>query len=217
MTADIATDAPATEATAPATEAPPTASAARSEALAAARKTKMDELYEGQKYTIEAEIKLKDGKKFITPFGNKGSNGYLLKNVDPNADGEKKTHIIGRSVLDQVAEVYSAVELPAKTRKRRTAEEKAADDVRVKAERAAKKEQRDAERAAAAQAKADEKMRIRMEAAADIERQVAEQKAAAQAAEVAAANAAGDAEDTAGAPAPATATVTEDDDLLANV
>lgn len=163
-----------------ATEAPATGPS-RSDSLAATRKAKMDELYLGQHYKIEAEIRLTEGRKFTTPFGNQGKNGFLLKNVDESAEGEKRTHIIGASVLEQVAETYQAVELPVKSRKRRTTEQKAADEQAAKAQREAKKQEKAAERARVLQAKADEKAAQRAEATAEIERQVAAQKAAAAA------------------------------------
>jgi hypothetical protein len=163
-----------------ATEAPATGPS-RSDSLAATRKAKMDELYLGQHYKIEAEIRLTEGRKFTTPFGNQGKNGFLLKNVDESAEGEKRTHIIGASVLEQVAETYKAVELPVRARKRRTTEQKAADEQAVKAQREAKKQEKAAERARILQAKADEKAAQRAEATAEIERQVAAQKAAATA------------------------------------
>lgn len=182
MTADTVT-APEADAEAPAEATEPSeAGVDRGQRLTETRKAKMDALYQGQHYRVEAVIALTEGRKFVTPFGNKGSHGFLLKNDNAEATGEQKSHIIGASVLQQVAETYGAVELPAKARKRRTAEEKAADDVKAKADREAKKQAKAAERAAKVQAKADAAAAERIAAAEEIERQVAEQRAQAEAA-----------------------------------
>lgn len=56
----------------------------RSERLRAARKDKSDRLFgEGRKYEIRKHVKVPAGSpKFITPFGNKGSDGFLMTQVE---------------------------------------------------------------------------------------------------------------------------------------
>jgi hypothetical protein len=106
----------------------------RAEALLATHRQKMDELFSGKKYEIVKEVHLNEGQHFQTPFGNKGRHGFALREVS-----DHKNHFtVGASVLRKAAEEYGAVELPtAPPRKRRTKEQKAADDARLAAERAA--------------------------------------------------------------------------------
>jgi hypothetical protein len=85
-----------------------------------------DRLYKGQHYTIVREIHLTDGSKFKTPFGHLGVKGYVLVNDNPEIAndpeaGDMAKHIVGRTLLEQIAGTYSAVELPAKRRPGRPA------------------------------------------------------------------------------------------------
>jgi hypothetical protein len=105
----------------------------RAASLQATRQQKMDELFRGKKYEIFKEVHLEGDNRFETPFGNKGRHGFALREVG-NPDNK---FIVGATMLQQVAEQYGAVEVPAKDRKRRTKEQKAADDAKAAEEKAA--------------------------------------------------------------------------------
>lgn len=93
----------------------PTEMKNRSASLAANRKAKMDELFEGKKFTILQEIHLNGDERFVTPFGNKGRNGFAI-----SEDGNPSNRfIIGATVLKQVAAEYGAVTLPEPKRKKK--------------------------------------------------------------------------------------------------
>jgi hypothetical protein len=107
----------------------------RGEKMAATRAKKMTDLFEGQKYRILAEIHLGADEQYMTPFGNRGRHGYVLKNTDTGVK-----IMVGETVLRQAASVFDAIlDLPPiePKRKRRTRAEKAADDARIAAERVA--------------------------------------------------------------------------------
>jgi len=114
----------------------------RAASLQASRQVKMDALFKDKKYKILKEVHLKDDERFQTPFGNKGRNGYALQLEDGQepSEGMPAKFVIGETMLAQIARDYQAVEVPAKERKRRTKEQKAADDAaaaKAKAEAAA--------------------------------------------------------------------------------
>ncbi len=109
---------------------PPTVSGevplSRSEKMSQTRTGKMRSLFYGKKYKILGEVHLKEDEQFQTPFGNKGRNGFVLKEVDT---GTKI--IVGEAVLRKANEQYDSIlDLPpAKPkRSRRTKAQKAADD-----------------------------------------------------------------------------------------
>jgi len=116
---------------APAPEAP---KRSRAEALLETRDQKLKELFAGKKFEIVKKVDLDEGQFFQTPLGNKGRHGYALREV-----GNPGNHFtVGESVLRTAAAEFQAVELPPEPpRKRRTKEQKAADDAREAAEKAA--------------------------------------------------------------------------------
>ncbi len=108
----------------------------RSTALRAARASRMAEWFEGRCWRVATELTtessvwtvrqgefwIKDGKVFKTPFGNRGTHGYVLQEVDPKtgADVWKKDGIepsrasFGWITISHAAEMYpgSIVEVP---------------------------------------------------------------------------------------------------------
>lgn len=124
----------------------------RVQSLLETRQGKMDALFKGKKYKIAKEIKLEGEDRFVTPFGNKGRNGFALQLVsgEPAVIDDKKLDkfIIGETMLKQVHTEYDAIEggLPEKPRKRRTKEQKAADDAKAAEEKAAKAAAKEAEK-----------------------------------------------------------------------
>ncbi len=102
----------------------------RSEKMSQTRAGKMKDLFQGKKYKILGEVHLSkdDNEQFQTPFGNKGRNGFVLKEA---ASGAKI--IVGEAVLRKADELYrSILNLPpAKPkRSRRTKAQKAEDDAK---------------------------------------------------------------------------------------
>lgn len=77
----------------------------RGASLLATRKQKMDELFAGKSFDIVEEVHLEGEDRFVTPFGNKGRNGFMLAEVgNPN-----NTFIIGETMLKQVETDYKAI------------------------------------------------------------------------------------------------------------
>ncbi len=100
----------------------------RSEKMSQTRADKMRALFQGKKYKILGEVHLSkdDGEQFQTPFGNKGRNGFVLKE-----DETGSKIIVGEAVLRKADEQYSSILNlpPAKPkRSRRTKAQKAEDD-----------------------------------------------------------------------------------------
>jgi hypothetical protein len=93
----------------------PTEMKDRSASLAANRKAKMDELFAGKKFTILQEIHLNGDERFVTPFGNKGRNGYAIS----EEGNPSNRFIVGATVLKQAAAEYGAVTLPEPKRKKK--------------------------------------------------------------------------------------------------
>jgi hypothetical protein len=74
----------------------------RSIALRAARATRMSDWFEGRSWRVcteltyetpemvvrQGEFWIKDGKVFKTPFGNKGTHGYILQEVQPGTGAD---------------------------------------------------------------------------------------------------------------------------------
>lgn len=112
----------------------------RTASLLATRQEKMDTLFKGKKYKIAKEIHLEGDERFVTPFGHKGRNGYalVLESGEPAVIDDKKLDkfVVGETMLKEIAEKYQAVEVPVKERKRRTKEQKAADDAKAAEENA---------------------------------------------------------------------------------
>lgn len=124
------------------------ASAGRGAALQATRTAKLNKLFsEGRTYTFVRQIDLDEGNTFTTPFGNKGRHGFHIRRTGGPAveegvipievGSDEKGFIVGESMLKQIGEQYSEIQnVPVKERKRRTKEQKAADDAAA-AEKAA--------------------------------------------------------------------------------
>jgi hypothetical protein len=106
--------------------------------MADTRAKKMAELFEGHRYAILGEIHLGDDEQFMTPFGNKGRHGWVIKDTQSG-----KKIMVGETVLRKAASMFDAIEglPPAKpTRHRRTKAQKAEDDARKAAELAENQE-----------------------------------------------------------------------------
>jgi hypothetical protein len=105
---------------------------AKSEALKETRAEIMKRLFDGRKWKVLKEVHLGKNEqtglpdRFKTPFGNKGSHGFVLQEV--REDDQDVREVVGATVLKRAAEEFGAVELPVKQRKRRTKEQKASDD-----------------------------------------------------------------------------------------
>lgn len=106
------------------TAAPEAPKLTRGESLLATREAKFKELFEGKKFDVKGEIHLEGEQRFQTPFGNKGRHGFVLVEVG----NPTNKFIVGETTLREAAEKFGAVEVPVKERKRRTKEQKAADD-----------------------------------------------------------------------------------------
>jgi len=111
-----------------------TATKDRAANLAKTREAKFVELFEGRHYEIIKEIHLEGEKRFETPFGNKGRNGFAL--LEKGQSDQKKAIFVGETVLRKAADRFGSVDVPVRERKRRTAEQKAADDAAKAAEKA---------------------------------------------------------------------------------
>jgi hypothetical protein len=100
------------------------AGVAQATSVQTTRRAKLDDFFAGSRYEVIKTIHLDNGQKFVTPFGNKGRNGFALQEVG----GQERKLIVGASLLAKIARDYGAVEVPAKTgRKRRTKAQMAAD------------------------------------------------------------------------------------------
>lgn len=110
----------------------------RSTALRAARANRMSEWFAKRAWRVcteltyetpviivkQGEFWIKDGKVFKTPFGNRGTHGYILQEVDPKtgADVWKKggkepsRASFGWITISHAAEMYpgSIVEVPSR-------------------------------------------------------------------------------------------------------
>lgn len=108
----------------------------RSAALQSARRRRMAEWFGTRKWRVRSELTfendsllveagefwVKGGKKFRTPFGNKGSHGYILQEVNPDTgmdvwDGEKPVRAsFGWVTIKNAAEMFpgSIAEVPVR-------------------------------------------------------------------------------------------------------
>jgi hypothetical protein len=110
-------------------------SSARGAKMAVTRARKMAELFQDQQWKVLAEVHLGPNEQFLTPFGNRGRHGYVLRNL---ASGVRI--FVGETVLRQAITEFNAVPgaPPARPkRKRRTREQKQADEARQAAVRMA--------------------------------------------------------------------------------
>lgn len=113
-------------------------SSARGAKMAATRARKMAELFQGQRWQILAEVHLKPDEQFLTPFGNRGRHGFVLRNA---ASGVRI--FVGETVLRQAIREFGAVPdapPPRTKRRRRTQAQKQADEARTAAQRVAANE-----------------------------------------------------------------------------
>lgn len=74
----------------------------------ATRKARMDELFTGKRYTIMSEETLDEPLE--TPLGYKAKKGYWLRNEEP--DGSSTKIWVGKTLLNQIADEYNAVDKP---------------------------------------------------------------------------------------------------------
>ncbi len=81
------------------------------------RKTRMDELFAGRKFRIVEEFT--SDEPLETPLGYKVKKGYLLQEVEGNEPGEVAEFVVGKALLNQLADDYNAVEKPAPKRRGR--------------------------------------------------------------------------------------------------
>jgi len=72
------------------------------------RKARMDELFTGRKFEVVEDFKSKTS--VATPLGYKVNSGYRLRAVD-GKDG-LQDFIVGKSLLNTLADEYSAVDKP---------------------------------------------------------------------------------------------------------
>jgi hypothetical protein len=99
---------------------------ARSTALRAARMARMSEWFDGRRWRVcteltydtpevtvrQGEFWVKDGKVFRTPFGNKGTHGYVLQEVEPETgadiwrDDEPSRASFGWIMISHAAEMF---------------------------------------------------------------------------------------------------------------
>ncbi len=93
------------------------------------RKTRMDELFSGKKFRVVEAVKFDE--PVATPLGYKVKSGYRLEQVDGG-----DSFVVGKSLLNAIAEEYNAVEKPAPKKRGRPrkhpleqAEEWAARDI----------------------------------------------------------------------------------------
>lgn len=70
------------------------------------RKARMDELFAGKKFRVVEEVK--SDEPVATPLGYKVKSGYRLEQVDGGS-----SFVVGKSLLNTLAEEYDAVEKPA--------------------------------------------------------------------------------------------------------
>lgn len=80
------------------------------------RKARMDELFSGKKFRVVEEFK--STEPVATPLGYKIKSGYRLAQVD-TADGQVNEFLVGKSLLNSIAEDYNAVDKPEPKRRGR--------------------------------------------------------------------------------------------------
>jgi len=80
------------------------------------RKARMDELFAGKQFTVVEEFK--SDEAVATPLGYKVKTGYRLAPVDGG-----DSFVVGKSLLNTLADEYSAVEKPEPKRRGRPRKE----------------------------------------------------------------------------------------------
>jgi hypothetical protein len=80
------------------------------------RKARMDELFAGKQFRVIDEFK--SDEPVATPLGYKVKSGYRLEEV-----GGENIFVVGKSLLDSIADEYNAVEKPAPKRRGRPRKE----------------------------------------------------------------------------------------------
>ncbi len=81
------------------------------------RKARMDELFAGRKFRIVEEFT--SDEPLETPLGYKVKKGYRLQEVEGNEPREVSEFVVGKALLNQLADDYNAVEKPAPKRRGR--------------------------------------------------------------------------------------------------
>src|SRR4051812_10193912 len=76
------------------------------------RKARMDSLFSGKKYVLVEKKKFDTPQQ--TPLGYKVKSGYVIK----SADGDQ-TFVVGKSLLNTLADEYNAIEKPEKAKRGR--------------------------------------------------------------------------------------------------
>lgn len=76
------------------------------------RKTRLDNLFSGRKFEVVEKFRNEDPQ--TTPLGYKVNSGYRLKDTETN-----EVIVVGKSLLDILAENYDAVEKPAPAKRGR--------------------------------------------------------------------------------------------------
>jgi hypothetical protein len=109
---------------------------ARGEVLAETRRKKMEALFgDGRKYEVVKEVHVPEGEpRFSTPFGNKGLHGFHIRQIGgPEVTGiedlDPRGFIVGKTVLQKVADEYNAVALPPRKRRKRKTDEVSTPEV----------------------------------------------------------------------------------------
>lgn len=74
------------------------------------RKARMDELFAGKKFRVVEEFK--SDEPVATPLGYKVKSGYRLEQVG-HLTRDVREIVVGKSLLNTLAEEYNAVEKPA--------------------------------------------------------------------------------------------------------
>lgn len=97
---------------------PAAASSKRSEARRQSRAEKMDELYKGRSFEIVQEVHLEKDQHFVTKLGNKGRNGFVIKDVETG-----ETQVVGATTLQIIQDTYGGVTIPPKPAKVQPAQE----------------------------------------------------------------------------------------------
>lgn len=79
---------------------PAAASNKRSESLAQTREQKLTEFIAGRQFNVESEVHLEGDEHFVTPLGNKGRHGMVIRSTDEAQDG----YIVGATMLKLLQE-----------------------------------------------------------------------------------------------------------------
>lgn len=90
------------------------------------RNAKLQALFKYRRWDLLAEIKLPPGFRYVSPMGNSGFHGYVLREVDPQTkrpimrDGKEVRCTVGRAILLIANDFGAIVNLPKGFRGRKT-------------------------------------------------------------------------------------------------